>query len=258
MWMNSQGDGIGPTGTSISVGPSRRLNARLSAARSSCGLRARSASAPKLCAIAHEIGIGEVARDHPVAVLLLLDAPHIAECTVVEHHDGQRMRWRMAVASSFEVKRKPPSPRDRQHRHVARARAARRARSQTPSRDCPDSPATETSAACRPEAGAERQNRVWVTSSTKMPSSGSSARIASRKPICGASLSRRRRISACRACISSRREGARWPESASIRRRRIGAASPMRAAAGAREPFRLLGIGIDADDGEAPGRCPTA
>ena len=50
MWMNSQGDGIGPTGTSIKVGTSRRLNARLSAARSSCGLRARSASAPKLCA----------------------------------------------------------------------------------------------------------------------------------------------------------------------------------------------------------------
>ena len=48
MWMNSQGDGIGPSGTSISVGPSRRLNARLSAARSSCGLPARSASAPKL------------------------------------------------------------------------------------------------------------------------------------------------------------------------------------------------------------------
>ena len=50
IWMNSQGEGIGPTGTSIKVGPSRRLNARLSAARSSCGLRARSASAPKLCA----------------------------------------------------------------------------------------------------------------------------------------------------------------------------------------------------------------
>ena len=49
MWMNSQGDGIGPTGTSISVGPSRRLNARLRAARSSGGFRARSASAPKLC-----------------------------------------------------------------------------------------------------------------------------------------------------------------------------------------------------------------
>ena len=50
IWMNSQGDGIGPTGTSMSVGPSRRLNARLSAARSSVGLRARSAWAPKLSA----------------------------------------------------------------------------------------------------------------------------------------------------------------------------------------------------------------
>src|SRR5215813_13461857 len=46
--MNSQGDGIAGTGTSISVGPSRRLNARRSAARNCCGLRARSASAPKL------------------------------------------------------------------------------------------------------------------------------------------------------------------------------------------------------------------
>src|SRR4029077_5808018 len=48
--MNSQGDGIAGTGTSISVGPSRRLNARLSAALNCCGVRARSASAPKLCA----------------------------------------------------------------------------------------------------------------------------------------------------------------------------------------------------------------
>src|SRR5258708_18258515 len=50
MWRNSHGDGMGPTGTSIRVGPSRRLNARLSAARNSVGLRARSASAPKLSA----------------------------------------------------------------------------------------------------------------------------------------------------------------------------------------------------------------
>ena len=90
MWMNSQGDGIGPTGTSISVGPSRRLNARLSAARSSCGLRARSASAPKLSRVAHEIRIGEIARDQPVAVVLLLDAAHVAESAVVEHDDGER------------------------------------------------------------------------------------------------------------------------------------------------------------------------
>src|SRR5258708_1549011 len=37
--------------------------------------------------IAHEVGIGEIARDQPVAVLLLLDAPHIAEGAIVEH-DG--------------------------------------------------------------------------------------------------------------------------------------------------------------------------
>src|SRR3984893_2564895 len=40
--------------------------------------------------IAHEIGIGEIARDQPVAELLLLDPPHIAESAIVEHDDGQR------------------------------------------------------------------------------------------------------------------------------------------------------------------------
>src|SRR5262249_32790920 len=50
MWMNSQGDGIGPTGTSITVGPSRRAKPRRKAARSAAGSLARSASAPKLSA----------------------------------------------------------------------------------------------------------------------------------------------------------------------------------------------------------------
>ena len=42
--------GKGPTGTSIRVGPSRRAKARRNAARSICGLRARSPAAPKLSA----------------------------------------------------------------------------------------------------------------------------------------------------------------------------------------------------------------
>ena len=50
-------------------------------------------------------------------------------------------------------------------------------------------------------------NPIWVTSSTKMPSSGSSARIASRISVCGASLARRRPIMAWRCSISARREG---------------------------------------------------
>jgi hypothetical protein len=47
MWMNSQGDGIGPTGTSIRVG-SRAAMASRSAVRNSSGLRARRPAAPKL------------------------------------------------------------------------------------------------------------------------------------------------------------------------------------------------------------------
>src|SRR6516165_12313060 len=39
--------------------------------------------------IAHEIGIGEVVRDKPIAELLLLDPPHVAEGAIVEHDDGQ-------------------------------------------------------------------------------------------------------------------------------------------------------------------------
>src|SRR5215471_8406965 len=48
--MNSHGLGIGPTGTSIKVGPSRRAKPRRKAPRSSSGERTRSAAAPKLSA----------------------------------------------------------------------------------------------------------------------------------------------------------------------------------------------------------------
>ena len=89
MKINAQGVGKGPTGTSIRVGPSRRAKARRSAARSSSGVRARSPAAPKLSANLHEIRIGEVAGDQPVAELLLLDAADVAEGAVVEH-DGRR------------------------------------------------------------------------------------------------------------------------------------------------------------------------
>jgi len=50
MKMNSQGLGMAPTGTSMTVGASRRRNARRSAARNCSGVVARSAAALKLLA----------------------------------------------------------------------------------------------------------------------------------------------------------------------------------------------------------------
>src|SRR5581483_8034391 len=50
MKMNGHGEGRGPIGTSISVGPSRRANACRRTVRSSSGVRARSPAAPKLSA----------------------------------------------------------------------------------------------------------------------------------------------------------------------------------------------------------------
>ena len=142
----------------------------------------------------------------------------------------------MAVASSFAVNMKPPSPLIDDHRHVAAAHAGRRARWQSPSRDCPGSRATGTCAACRPGKARRAAKPIWVTSSTKMPSSGSSARIASRKATLRRELwSSRSRQRACRSRISAVRERrlALCAGSASISRRRIGAASPTSATAGA-------------------------
>ena len=85
IWMNSQGDGIGPTGTSISVGPSRRANPRLSAARKAVRVSGAFGCRAETFGKANEIRIGEVAGDQAIAVLQLLDAPHIAECAVGEN-----------------------------------------------------------------------------------------------------------------------------------------------------------------------------
>src|ERR1044072_1748257 len=94
--MKSHGLGIGPTGISIRVGPSRRAKTRLSALRNSSGVRARSPDGPNApphkAALArapqflrrarafagrakrlrelHEVRIGKIARDQPVAVAL--------------------------------------------------------------------------------------------------------------------------------------------------------------------------------------------
>src|SRR5262249_57615902 len=68
--------------------------------------------------IAHEIGIGEIARDHPVAVLLLLSSPHITEGTIVEHDDGQRNAMVHSGRKLIRGEEKAAVARDRQHRHI--------------------------------------------------------------------------------------------------------------------------------------------
>ena len=90
--MNSQGDGIGPTGISISVGPSRRLKPRRKAARSSCGRFDALGGGAEALGEFHEIGIGEVARDQCGCHTIPAGSPHVAEGAVVEHDADQRNR----------------------------------------------------------------------------------------------------------------------------------------------------------------------
>src|SRR5262249_44921679 len=68
--------------------------------------------------IAHEIGISEIARDQPVAVLLLLSAPHITEGTIVEHDDGQRNAMMYGGRNFIGGEEKAAVARDRQYRHI--------------------------------------------------------------------------------------------------------------------------------------------
>ncbi len=83
-----------------------------------------------------------------------------------------------------------------------------------------------------------------------MPSSGSSARMASRKPICGASLVE---APAHLGLPLLHVHAAGGPP---LRRQRVDQAAQNAAGVanerhgGACEPFRLFGIGVDADDGE--------
>src|SRR5271166_2041821 len=77
--------------------------------------------------IAHEIGIAEIACDYPVAILLLLDPPHIAEGAVVEYDDCERNAVMHGCRQLIGGKEKAAVPRDRHHRHVApRVRRAER------------------------------------------------------------------------------------------------------------------------------------
>src|SRR5262249_16120365 len=68
--------------------------------------------------VAHEIGIGEIARNQPVAVLLLLGAPHVAEGTIVEHDGGQRYAMAHSGGKLVRGEEKAAVARDRKHRHI--------------------------------------------------------------------------------------------------------------------------------------------
>ena len=118
MWMNSQGEGIGETGTSIRVGPSRRLNARLQRRPQLLRTARTLGFGAEALRIAHEIGIGEIAGDQAIAELLLLDAPHVAEGAVVEHDDGQRDAMADSGGKLVGSEEKPAVTRDREHRHI--------------------------------------------------------------------------------------------------------------------------------------------
>ena len=139
IWMNSQGLGMAPTGTSIRVGSRRAKHSRKAHAQfiRIAGAPAGSAEALR---IFHEIGIGKIAGDQPVAELLLLDATHIAEGAVDENDRHQRYPVANGGGEFVAGVEKSAVAVDREHRHVTAAHAARRARSHSPSRDCPGSP----------------------------------------------------------------------------------------------------------------------
>src|SRR6266550_480976 len=67
----------------------------------------------------HEIGIGEVARDGPVSVVLLLDAAHIAEGAVDENHGDERNAVANGGGELGPRVEEAAIARDRQHRNVA-------------------------------------------------------------------------------------------------------------------------------------------
>ena len=119
MRMNSQGLGMALTGTSISVGPSRRAKAcrkRLAQFVRALGAHGRGA---KAFGKFDEIRIGEVARDQPVAVTLLLDTTHIAEGAVIEKHRHQRNAVAHGGRHFRRREQEAAIAGDRQHRHVA-------------------------------------------------------------------------------------------------------------------------------------------
>ena len=85
----SHGLGIGPTGTCTSAG-AFSANAWRSAVSSASGVAGAERRHAEALGEFDEVRVGQVAGDQPVAVLLLLDAAHVAERAIVEHHDDNR------------------------------------------------------------------------------------------------------------------------------------------------------------------------
>ncbi len=82
----SHGLGTSPCGTHTSAG-AFSANALCSASSSCLASIALKLAMPKLSASLPKSGILQIRGDQAVAVALLLDALHIAEAAVVEHHD---------------------------------------------------------------------------------------------------------------------------------------------------------------------------
>ena len=118
MKMNSQGLGSGPTGTSMTLGQSRRAKARRNGTRNSSGVLARARFGAEASGKGDEIGIGQVAADQPIAVAFLLNAPHIAESAVVEHDGDQRNAVAHRRGKLCRGEKEAAIARNRHDRHV--------------------------------------------------------------------------------------------------------------------------------------------
>ena len=174
---------------------------RAKAVRVSCAFGCRTETFGK----ANEIRIGEVASDQPIAVLQLLDLPYIAKRAVGENHRDKRDAMANGGCKLVRREHEAAVAADRHDRDIG-------------------------AAVLRPERGGEaptkivlvarRQERARLVDGkgkargkadlrhliNNIPSSGNSARIASRKARWGASLASRRSQRAWRSPISSRRE----------------------------------------------------
>ena len=101
--------GIGPTGTSIRTGPPVRQR-RSQRLPSSSGADRPQALQPEDLASAANDGFFSSDAIVLAAVQLLLDPPHVAEGAVVEDDRDHGMLCWTAVASSWTLNMKPPSP----------------------------------------------------------------------------------------------------------------------------------------------------
>ena len=115
--MNSQGTASArPAPRSASARGAAK--AALSAAPSSSGLRARRPAAPKLSAYLTKSGLARSQAISRLPKSLLLDAPHIAEGAVGEHHGDQRNAVAHGGGEFVAGVEEAAVAADREHRHV--------------------------------------------------------------------------------------------------------------------------------------------